>query len=492
MSGAAKFIQEDLNVSDVEIEILSGSINVYSLIGSAMAGRTSDYVGRRYTIVIAGAIFFVGALFMGLASNYALLTVGRFVAGIGTGYALMIAPVYSTEVAPASSRGFLTSFPEIFINAGVLLGYISNYGFSYLPLNLGWRFMLGIGAIPSVVLAIGVLAMPESPRWLVMQGRLGEARKVLYRTSESNDEAEDRLADIKEAAGIPPECDEDVVQVVKKQSSGSGVWKELLLHPTPTVRHILIAAVGIQFFQQASGVDTVVLYSPRIFAKAGLKSSEKQLLATVAVGFSKTVCVLVSIFYLDRFGRRPLLLASVGGMVLSLFTLATALLVVDNNPEGDVTWALIVCIVTVLTFVGTFEMGLGPIAWVYSSEIFPLRLRAQGAAIGVAVNRLMSGLNSMTFISLYEAISISGAFYLYASIAFASWVFFFVMLPETQGRTLEDMDVLFGGYHKWRSATKKINHNHGGAVPDSSSNNSTASEALLASEGSSDKRLETP
>ncbi|PKI58809.1 hypothetical protein CRG98_020799 [Punica granatum] len=461
MSGAAKFIQEDLNVSDVEIEILSGSINVYSLIGSAMAGRTSDYVGRRYTIVIAGAIFFVGALFMGLASNYALLTVGRFVAGIGTGYALMIAPVYSTEVAPASSRGFLTSFPEIFINAGVLLGYISNYGFSYLPLNLGWRFMLGIGAIPSVVLAIGVLAMPESPRWLVMQGRLGEARKVLYRTSESNDEAEDRLADIKEAAGIPPECDEDVVQVVKKQSSGSGVWKELLLHPTPTVRHILIAAVGIQFFQQASGVDTVVLYSPRIFAKAGLKSSEKQLLATVAVGFSKTVCVLVSIFYLDRFGRRPLLLASVGGMVLSLFTLATALLVVDNNPEGDVTWALIVCIVT-------------------------------GAAIGVAVNRLMSGLNSMTFISLYEAISISGAFYLYASIAFASWVFFFVMLPETQGRTLEDMDVLFGGYHKWRSATKKINHNHGGAVPDSSSNNSTASEALLASEGSSDKRLETP
>ncbi|OWM89199.1 hypothetical protein CDL15_Pgr010485 [Punica granatum] len=489
MSGAADFIQKDLKVSDVGIEVLNGMINIMSLLGAPMAGRTSDYVGRRYTIVIAGAIFLVGAFFMAFATNYAFLMAGRVVAGIGTGYALMIAPVYSAEVAPASARGFLTSFPEVFINIGVLLGYISNYGFSKLPLHLGWRCMLGLGAIPSVILAAGVMAMPESPRWLVMQGRLGEARKVLYRTSDSNQEAEERLADIKEAAGIPPESNDDVVKVVKKKSSGSGVWRELLLHPTPAVRHILIAGVGIQFFQQASGVDTVVLYSPRIFAKAGLTSTDKKLLATVAVGFSKTVCILISTFYLDRLGRRPILLASAGGMVISLMTLASALEVVDHHPDGQVTWALVVCIAMVLTFVGSFSMGLGPIAWVYSSEIYPLRLRAQGASIGVAVNRLLSGVNSMTFISLYEAITISGAFYLYASIAAASWVFFYVLLPETRGRTLEDMEVLFGSYHRWRSVAKKLQNNQSEApnsnVPRSNNDKNSSST------GPPEKRPET-
>ncbi|ONH91241.1 hypothetical protein PRUPE_8G101500 [Prunus persica] len=306
MSGAAIYIKKDLKVSDVEIEVLIGILNLYSLIGSAAAGRTSDWIGRRYTIVLAGAIFFAGALLMGFAPNYAFLMFGRFIAGIGVGYALMIAPVYTAEVSPASSRGFLTSFPEVFINAGILFGYVSNYGFSKLPTHLGWRLMLGVGAIPAIFLAIGVLAMPESPRWLVMQGRLGDARKVLDKTSDSLEESKLRLGDIKEAAGIPEHCNDDIVEV-KKRSQGQDVWKELLLHPTPAVRHILMCAVGLHFFQQASGIDAVVLYSPRIFEKAGITNSDKILLCTVAVGFVKTVFILVATFMLDRIGRRPLL-----------------------------------------------------------------------------------------------------------------------------------------------------------------------------------------
>ncbi|KAJ0514689.1 putative major facilitator, sugar transporter, major facilitator superfamily [Helianthus annuus] len=268
MSGAQKYIQRDLGCSDNQIEILVGTINIYALVGAAVAGRTSDWIGRRYTIVLAGAIFFIGAILMGFATNYAFLMVGRFVAGIGVGYALMIAPVYTAEVSPASARGFLTSFPEVFINAGVMLGYVSNYAFSTLPTSLGWRFMLGIGAVPSVVLAVVVLGMPESPRWLIMQGRLGDAKKVLDKTSNSLEESKLRLDEIKEAAGIPEDCNDEFVQV-SKSSHGEGVWKELLIHPTPTVRHILLAALGIHFFQQASGIDAVVLYSPRIFEKAG-------------------------------------------------------------------------------------------------------------------------------------------------------------------------------------------------------------------------------
>ncbi|KAL3614116.1 Polyol transporter 5 [Castilleja foliolosa] len=452
MSGAIIYIERSISMTYVQKEVIMGILNLYSLIGSAAAGRTSDWLGRRYTIIFAGAIFFVGALLMGFATNYAFLMFGRFVCGIGVGYALMIAPVYTAEVAPASSRGFLTSFPEVFINFGILLGYVSNYGFSKLPQHLGWRFMLGIGAVPSVFIALAVLAMPESPRWLVMQGRLGDAKQVLDKTSDSPEESKLRLSEIKEAAGIPEHCHDDIVSVPKR-NSGDGVWRELLLRPTPAVRHILMCAIGIHFFQQASGVDTVVLYSPEIFKQAGITKDTDKLLATMAVGFTKTVFILVATFLLDRIGRRPLLLTSVAGMIMSLVGLAIGLTIV-NHSDHKLVWAVTLCIATVLSFVAFFSIGMGPITWVYSSEIFPLRLRAQGCSMGVAVNRVTSGVISMTFLSLSRAITIGGAFFLYTGIAIVAWLFFYALLPETQGKTLEEMEPLFGTFFKWKGTLK--------------------------------------
>lgn len=454
MSGAGIFIKDDLKISDVQLEIVMGILNVYSLLGSAAAGRTSDWIGRRYTIVLAAIFFFIGAILMGVAPNYGLLMGGRFVAGIGVGYALMIAPVYTAEVSPAASRGFLTSFPEVFINIGILLGYVSNVAFSGLPENLGWRIMLGVGAIPSIFLAIGVLAMPESPRWLVLQGRLGEAKQVLFKTSDSHQEALARLADIKEAAGISPDCNEDVCEV-PKQSHGEGVWKELLFSQTPAIRHIVIAGIGIHFFQQVSGIDAVVLYSPKIFEKAGITSKTHKLLATVAVGIIKTIFILVATFLLDRFGRRPLVLTSVAGMIVSLAVLSTSLTVIEHS-NTRLLGAVSCAVVAVLAYVATFSIGMGPIVWVYGSEIFPLRLRAQGTGIGVAVNRVMSGTVSMTFLSLSKAITIGGAFYLYMGFAIIGWVFIYTLLPETQNKTLEEIQSLFGGFFNWRATAKQL------------------------------------
>ncbi|KAK6127325.1 hypothetical protein DH2020_038926 [Rehmannia glutinosa] len=421
-----------------------------------MAGRTSDWLGRRITIIFASAIFFAGAIIMGFANNYAVLMVGRFVAGLGVGYALMIAPVYAAEVAPASSRGFLTSFPEVFINFGVLLGYLSNYAFAKFPLRLGWRLMLGVGAVPSIFLAVSVLAMPESPRWLVMQGRLGDAKKVLDKTSESPQEAQLRLDDIKQAAGLPHECNDDVVQVPKRGQGGGGVWKDIFVHPTRPILHITIAAIGVQFLQQASGIDAVVMYSPRIYEKAGITDDSKKLLATIAVGVCKTVFILVTTFFVDRIGRRVLLLTSCGGLVLSLFTLATGLTVIDRYGADEYKWLVAICVVATYAAVAFFSMGMGPVAWVYSSEVFPLRLRAQGCGMGVAINRLTSGVILMSFISLYDAITIGGAFYLFTGIAVLTWIFFFTLLPETRGRTLEDMEVLFGSFFGWRNTMREL------------------------------------
>ncbi|CAI8609161.1 unnamed protein product [Vicia faba] len=459
MSGAMMFIKEDLGISDTQQEILAGILNVCALVGSLTAGRTSDVIGRRYTIFLASILFIIGAILMGYGPNYAVLMVGRCVCGLGVGFALMVAPVYSTEISSAASRGFLTSLPEICIALGIFLGYISNYYLGkHLSLKLGWRLMLGIAAIPSIFVAFVILSMPESPRWLVMQGQLGKAKKVLLRVSNTAQEAELRFKDIKIAAGIDENCTDEIVKVSQK-SQGEGVWRELILRPTPSVRWILIAAVGIHFFEHATGIEAVMLYSPRIFRKAGVTSKEKLLLATIGVGLTKITFLLIALVLLDKVGRRRLLQVSVGGMIVGLTTLGFSLTMVEQAHE-QASWALTLSIMATYVYVGFFNVGLAPVTWVYSSEIFPLRLRAQGTSIGVAVNRSMNAIVSMTFISIYKAITIGGSFFMFAGMSVIAWVFFYFYLPETKGKALEEMEMLFTKKSSGKSVAMVIDPMH--------------------------------
>ncbi|KAF7057556.1 hypothetical protein CFC21_064802 [Triticum aestivum] len=432
MSGAQIFMAEDLGVSDTQIELLSGAINIYSLVGALLAGWTSDRLGRRLTIVLTNGFFLVGPLIMTLAGGYTALMVGRFIAGIGVGYALVIAPIYAAEIAPASSRGLLSSLPEIFINTGVMLSYVSNFAFSALPAHLAWRLMFAAGVVPTVFLAAGVLTMPESPRWLAMKGRLDEAKAVLDRTSDTLAEAEQRLLEI-----------EEVVNAGSNGAGGSngggGTWNEVATKAG--VRRVLATVLALQFFQQASGIDSVVLYGPRVLAMAGVTSNTLLLGLNVLFGVAKAGSILIAMALADRVGRRPLLLVSTGGMTASLLVLGSVFAAFAGAKDDAAVAA--VAVAAVVAFVCTFSVGFGPMAWVYSSEILPLRLRGQGAGLGTAMNRVMSGIVTMTFISLYGAITMAGAFYLYAAVAAASFVFIYTCLPETRGRNLEDMEQLF-------------------------------------------------
>ncbi|XBI40450.1 hypothetical protein VPH35_125038 [Triticum aestivum] len=313
---------------------------------------------------------------------------------------------------------------QIFINVGILLGYTSNYALADLPAHLAWRIMYAIGVLPPVLLAVGVLAMPESPRWLAMRGRHAEARAVLWRTSDTAEEADVRLEDIKRTFDAP-------------QAAGS-VWQELIVRPSATVRRILICVVGLHFFQEASGIDAVVLYSPLVFNKAGMSATSSILGATVAVGVVKTCFIFVAMLLVDRVGRRPLLLASAGGVAVSFTALALTLCVRETSSASAAA-----SVASVMAFVAAFSVGFGPLASTYAAEIMPLRLRAQGAGLGMAVNRLTCGAVSMSFISLAGWITMPGCFFLYAGVAATACVFVHLRLPETRGRSLEDMEALF-------------------------------------------------
>ncbi|KAM3320727.1 putative polyol transporter 4 [Capsicum chacoense] len=427
MSGAILFIQEDLNITEVQQEVLVGVLSIISLLGSLAGGRTSDAIGRKWTMGLAAVVFQTGAAVMTIAPSFEILMVGRILCGVGIGFGVMIAPVYIAEISPTIARGSLTSFPEIFINLGILLGYVSNYAFSGLSAHISWRVMLAVGILPSVFIGVALFIIPESPRWLVLQNRVEEARSVLMKTNENEWEVEERLAEIQLAAGTTN----------TDKYEEKPVWRELL-SPSPALRRMLITGIGIQCFQQITGIDATVYYSPAIFKAAGIEDESKLLAATVAVGVSKTAFILIAIILIDKVGRKPLLYVSTIGMTTCLFGVGITLILMK---EGSISIAL--AILFVCGNVAFFSVGIGPVCWVLTSEIFPLRVRAQASGLGAVGNRMCSGLIAMSFLSVSHAITVGGTFLIFSAISALSVVFVYKYVPETKGKSLEQIELLF-------------------------------------------------
>ena len=249
-------------------------------------------------------------------------------------------------------------------------------------------------------------------------------------TTDTQAEADPRLAKIQQAVADAE---------ARQQQDGGGTWTELL-GPSPRVRWILTCAIGLQFVVQAPGVDAILLYGPLVFKAVGVASDSAAIGATVAIGAVKTCFILVGMFLTDRVGRRPLLLASTAGVAVTTASLALTLRLAAGGGGAAPAAA---CLASVLAVVATYSVGYGSVVNTYSAEILPLRLRAQGSGLGVAVNRLTCGLVGMTFISLAGGITMAGCFFLYARVTAAAFVFMYARLPETRGRSLEDMGVLF-------------------------------------------------
>jgi MFS family permease len=261
-----------------------------------------------------------------------------------------------------------------------------------------------------------------------MHGRVDEALDVLQKLCATGDEAQ-----VLWSEAAPPE----------EWSGGLGVWKEMFLHPTPPVRRMLVAGMGVLFVQHLSGINGVQLYSARVFKAVGIASTNEILAANIGVGLAKTVFILTAILLVDRVGRRGLYLSSLAGVIVSLSCLGLSLTVIEHSkPNQDVPWPR-AAIASVFTFVASFSIGLGPITGAYSSEVIPLRLRAQGVGVGVAFNRVANATVALTFISLSNAITMGGAFFLFGFLSVGAATFFYFFCPETQGRPLEEIEEVF-------------------------------------------------
>ncbi|XP_030516841.1 putative polyol transporter 1 [Rhodamnia argentea] len=448
-------VKKDQGTTDEHVELVTFVLHIVALVGSILTGLLSDYIGRRYTIIFVGALFVFAPSLMALASSSFLVMLGRTFAHVGVGYTLTLAPVYVAELSAARSRGFLSSLPQVFINAGNFLGCIGNY-FIFRSKFRGWPLMVSGGIITLFFVAIAVLAMPESPQWLVMQGRLFDAHLVLLRTSKSDEEAKLQLTKIQEAAGVTGDHNQNNANV---SNENGRFWN--LLRQSPSVRHILICAVGMQFFQQACGVDTLLLYSPQIFEKAGVTFSDDKFLLTVEIELVKMIFTLVASCLLDRLGRRPLLLWSIAGIIVSLLTLGMSLTELDQSDykdilRGDKDWWASTCIKSLFACVASFSVGLAPVTPVFTAEVFPVRLRARGCAFSYAANQVASAMVAFVFSWFYNKSSLSVAVNLIAVIACIAWAVFFLIIPETKGRTLEEMRHFFGQIIGWDYVAREI------------------------------------
>jgi sugar porter (SP) family MFS transporter len=414
ISGALLFIREDLDASPFEQEAIVSTLLLGAIAGAVLSGYLADRISRKWTKVFSGGVYVLGALGCAFSVNVAMLVGFRFLLGLSVGTASFVAPMYISEVAPSRLRGGLVSFNQLAITTGILLAYVVNLLFAGVP--GGWRWMLGLAAIPGAVLAGGMLTVPRTPRWLVQHGHDRDAHEVLG-LLRSGDEHADVDAELRQ------------IERATEAERGSGL-RDLL---TARIRPLLVVGIGLAAFQQFVGVNTVIYYAPTILADTGLTNSAS-IAQTVFVGVTNVVFTVVAVLLLDRVGRRSLLLGGTVGMVVALLVLGVYF--TSSTLQGQVPY---LALIALLLFIASFAVGLGPVFWLMISEIFPIGVRSAAMSVSTVVNWGANFLVAATFLSLSAAITRQGTFYLYALIALVAFVFFARKVPETKGRSLEDI-----------------------------------------------------
>jgi MFS transporter, SP family, sugar:H+ symporter len=415
ISGAILFIKKAFQVTPfAEGAIVSGLL-LGAAVGAVLAGPLSDRLGRRRLVITAGVVFTIGALGSAVAPGVGVLIVARFVLGLAVGCSSLAVPVYLSEIAPTEVRGAVSSLNQLMVVVGILAASIVN---AALASSGAWRVMLGAAIVPSLALLIGMVFMPETPRFLVHTGEEEDAKEVLEEVRPDE----------------PAEREISAIRDVEEKQSGGGI-REL---GAQWVRPALLVAIGLAVFQQLIGINTIVYYAPTTLTKVGYGNTGA-IYANIIIGVLMLAATVVAVRVIDRTGRKPLLLGGVVGMGLSLAVLGigSALLPTPTHP-GDP--AAILTLVCLAAYIVAFAVSWGPVMWVMLPEVLPLSVR--GAAMGVAVS-LQWGANflvSVTFPSLLSSLGPGPVFLGYAAICGIAFAFVAKFVTETKGRSLEQIE----------------------------------------------------
>jgi sugar porter (SP) family MFS transporter len=410
INGVLLFLRRQFSLSNFETEVAASALLLGCLLGAAGASLIGDRIGRRKSLLLAAVLFAASTLGAALAGSVLVFSIGRLLGGLAIGLASVLTPVYIAEVAPAGSRGRLVSMNQLAIVVGILAAYVVSWALAGIG-ESSWRWMLGVAAIPALAFFVGLLFIPESPRWLISNQQREKGRQILSRIYG------------------PEQANLEVLLVEEAASAEQGTWSEVFARP---MRRPLIVALGLAILCQITGINTVLYYGSILISEHFRgQTADTALMANVIIGCTNLVCTLIALRCLDRWGRRTMLLTASAGMTVSLALFAVAYRIPGISP--------LLVLSCVLCYTGFFAFAMGPIPWVVISEIFPNKIR--GRAASIATSTLWTGTLVVTFsfLSLVHALGVSGTFGIYAILCVVSFVFIWKLVPETRGKTLEQI-----------------------------------------------------
>jgi len=409
INGALLFLKKDFGLSDGQTELAASSILFGAVAGAALAGWLTDRYGRRRLLFGAALLFTASAVAAALPRTLTEFVVARLAGGIAIGVASLVVPLYIAEIAPAHIRGRLVTLNQLAIVSGILLAYIASYYLAGMGLA-SWRWMFAAAAVPSLLFMLTLLLVPESPRWLLGRGRDAEALGTLTRLNG------------------PATAAAEVTEIQAALADEQGAAASLA---QPRLRRPLRIAVVLAVLQQITGINTILYYGSIIFTEHSGQSAASAIGANALIGGINFAGTVLALFVIDRVGRKPLLLFASAGMALAL-----GALVVGLQLHAPAPWLLGL----IMAYVACFAVGLGPGVWVVIAEIFPNAVRGRAASVATVALWIACTVISFTFLSLVKAAGLAGAFGLYALLSALTFVFVWRAVPETKGRTLEEIE----------------------------------------------------
>ena len=412
ISGALTFLQQSFPMSTLTLEFVVSSVVLGALFGALISGRTADYFGRRSMLICAAVAFLAGTLLISLASNITSLIIGRFIVGIAIGLSSYITPLFISEIAPSDKRGSLVLLNAITITGGEAIAFLVDYTLT--PTG-SWRYMFATGLIPALLLFIGMLCVPSTPRWSVSKGFTNKAKLTLQKIRPGEN------------------VDKELNEIISTLNRAPGRWQAIFskkLYP------VLLLGIALGILQQFVGINTVMYYGPVIFKTAGFQSANAQILATFGMGIVNTIMSIVGVFIVDKIGRRKLLLSGLFAAGISLLFIGDLFLTPQLSSTQQYTMILLMVI-----YISGYCISIGSLFWLIISEIYPLHIRGIAMSLVTATQWGANFIVATTFLSILNYFGPQDTFWLYTCVCLTGMLLVYKWVPETSCASLEQIEL---------------------------------------------------